>query len=84
MSKSTKQFNDMEARIKSKHLTFDTDKALKRAESKLDDKDAYYLRKHKRRLADANIRNLGDIGINELLAKLGLWLSDNPKAVDNG
>lgn len=81
MTKSTKQFNEMEARIKANHLTFDTDKALKHAEYKLDEIEAYYLRKHKRKLADANIRNLGEAGTRELLAKLGMWLKDNPKAV---
>jgi hypothetical protein len=50
-------------------------------EDNLDELDDYYHRRNVKRLRDQNIRNLGDIGIRELLAKVGMFLADNPGAV---
>jgi hypothetical protein len=80
----TKTFNEYEDKLKSDNPIFDTDKVFKSAESQLDEIDEYYHRKNVKRLRDRNIRNMGDIGIRELLAKLGMYLADNPKAVKRG
>ena len=83
MSARTQKFNEYEAIIKAKHPTFDTDKqVLKKVENNLNEIDEYYIKKHKKKLQDKDIRNLGDAGIRELLVKLGCWLNDNPGAVD--
>ena len=83
MSKRTQTFNEYEAILKCDNPAFDTDKqVMKPVENKLDDIDGYYIRKHKKRLNDRDIRNLGDAGMRELLAKLGMWLNDNPGAVN--
>ncbi len=83
MSKRTKLFNEYEAIIKADNPVFDTDKlVLKQVENNLDELDDYYIKKHKKKLQDKKIRNLGDAGMRELLVKLGCWLNDNPKAVE--
>jgi hypothetical protein len=77
----TKTFNEYEGLLKSDNPTFDVDKVLKHVEDNLDELDDYYHKKNVKRLRDQNIRNLGDIGIRELLAKVGMFLADNPGAV---
>ena len=77
----TKTFNEYEGILKSDNPIFDADAIYQKAESKLDDIDTYYHKQNIKRLRERNIRNLGDVGIRELLAKVGMFLADNPGAV---